>query len=395
MLLPGKSVLPKSGRRSMSAKFVFFARVVGWAVAGAVVGSGEPLALAPQFYFACLLQISRFGCGWGRLDGTAQSWQKAESGSHKQYCLARAMTKSIGAPAFCLVVLATTLRDPGVHADEQQLSASLVAELPPELIDYRPPECPCIRYTPWWDLTTDQKRYAANLGYNRNSWNHHRQSYNVLEDLYWPALSPEQQSNATQLGYDHHKWTCCANHYEWHHWGHMGNWWPEAQIAYSVLGYSKPSWNRDYDYPQSAYKDWCRNVTGEQEGACFTELELFALKAVCFGSESVYRYDSLARPIWGTYYKPEHCVAEDEKRATLNDQENADANTKETKMPTGNPSVAPDPIHPGAPTSVMPAGDNDGKNELATSSSSATSPFVYFSLLCAFAGIIIPCFVIS
>lgn len=279
---------------------------------------------------------------------------------------------------------------------KQELSAALRAKLPPELIDYRPPECPCIRYTPWSSLTNDQKGYAANLGYNKNSWNHHRQSYNTLEDLYWPALSPEQQSNATRLGYDHHRWTCCANHYEWHHWGHMGNWWPEAQIAYSILGYNKAGWNRDFDYPPSAFKHWCRNVTGEDEDVCFTELELFALKTVCFGSESVYRYDSLARPIWGKYFKPDHCAAEDEKRA-------ADSGM-ETTRPTSSPSIAPTPgpitspptqilaketFDPtGGPTAVEEIADEDEGNEDMTSSSSAinTSYYVLSPLLCALVG---------
>ena len=292
---------------------------------------------------------------------------------------------------------------------EQELSAALRAQLPPELIDYRPPECPCIRYTPWSDLSDDQKGYAANLGYNKNSWNHHRQSYNTLEDLYWPALSPEQQGNATFLGYDHHRWTCCANHYEWHHWGHMGNWWPEAQIAYSILGYNKAGWNRDFDYPPSAFKHWCRNVTGEQEDVCFTELELFALKTVCFGSESVYRYDSLARPIWGKYYKPDHCVAEDEKSATPGDDDQDNANDGEeiveTTTPTDYPSISPTPgptkLQPltpiptketfeptGEPTSVEETADEDERNNNMTNSSSATSTShcVLSPLLCALVG---------
>jgi hypothetical protein len=233
-----------------------------------------------------------------------------------------------------------------VYAGE--LSASLRAELPPELLDYRPPVCPCVRYTPWSDLADEQKKHAVNLGYNRNSWNHHRQSYNGLEDLYWPALSPEQQSNATALGYDHHKWTCCANHYAWHHWGHMGNWWPEAQMAYEILGFNKQSWNRDFDYPASEYKHWCRNVTGEVEGVCFTELELFALEMVCFGSESVYRYDSLAKPIWGRYYKPEHCTVEDAIEDTKD----------ETTMPTGSPTPGPVSM---APMTPVPTKSTDGK----------------------------------
>ena len=237
-----------------------------------------------------------------------------------------------------------------VHAGE--LSASLRAQLPPELLDYRPPTCPCVRYTPWSDLTDEQKKSALNLGYNRNSWDHHRQSYNGLEDLYWPALSPEQQSNAAALGYDHHKWTCCANHYAWHHWGHMGNWWPEAQMAYEILGFNKAGWNREFDYPASEYKHWCRNVTGEVEGVCFTELELFALEMVCFGSESVYRYDSLAKPIWGRYFKPEHCTVEDEKKAAIEE-------TTVSAAPTPGPvSMAPmtpiptkdAPTSTGAPT---------------------------------------------
>ena len=323
--------------------------------------------------------------------------------------------KSPNAPAFALFLVTTVLHS-GVRAagegegGKQELSAGLLAKLPPELIDYRPLACPCIRYTPWSGLTDDQKGYAANLGYNKNSWNHHRQSYNTLEDLYWPALSADQQSNATRLGYDHHRWTCCANHYEWHHWGHMGNWWPEAQIAYSILGYNKAMWNRDFDYPPSAFKHWCRNVTGEQEDACFTELELFALKTVCFGSESVYRYDSMARPIWGKYYKPDHCVVEEEKRATPGDQANVNDDEKilQTTRPTDFPSTAPTPGPTKSPSTPAPAketfeptgeptsvastveeiiGDDEGTNEMiSTSSARATSRYVSLSLLCALVG---------
>ena len=249
-------------------------------------------------------------------------------------------TEALPTPTLLLVVAAVAVvpLQSVVYAGE--LSASLRAELPPELLDYRPPTCPCVRYTQWTDLTDEQKKHALNLGYNRNSWNWHRQNYNGLEDLYWPALSPEQQSNATLLGYDHHKWTCCANHYAWHHWGHMGNWWPEAQMAYEILGYNKASWNRDFDYPASEYKHWCRNVTGEVEGVCFTELELYLLEMVCYGSESVYRYDSLAKPIWGRYFKPEHCTAED----AIEDAK------KETTVPTGSLSAAPTP----GPVSMAP-----------------------------------------
>ena len=322
--------------------------------------------------------------------------------------------KSPNASALVLVFLVTTVLNckDNVAADEgveQELSAALTAKLPQELIDYRPPECPCIRYTPWSGLTNDQKGYASNLGYNKNSWNHHRQSYNALEDLYWPALSAEQQGNATRLGYDHHRWTCCANHYEWHHWGHMGNWWPEAQMAYSILGYNKAGWNRDFDYPPSAFKNWCRNVTGEQEDVCFTELELFALKTVCFGSESVYRYDSLARPIWGgKYFKPDHCAAEDEKRGTVdNDQDNANDDEKimETARPTRSPSITPTPgptmipsstptptketFEPtGEPTSVGEiTGEDEGGSQMTSgSSATGTSYFVLSTLLWALAG---------
>ena len=89
----------------------------------------------------------------------------------------------------------------------------------------------------------------------------------------------------------------------------MGNWWPEAQSFYTILGYNKASWNRDFDYPSSEYKKWCLMVSGEVEDVCLSEIEVWSLKMVCYGSESVYRYDSLVDPVWGSYELPEHCAA--------------------------------------------------------------------------------------
>mmetsp|Transcript_26586 Transcript_26586/g.58263 ORF Transcript_26586/g.58263 Transcript_26586/m.58263 type:complete len:428 (+) Transcript_26586:100-1383(+) len=212
-----------------------------------------------------------------------------------------------------LLLVSALLPHPSIAAtNSMELTPTLQSALPPSLQSYRPPKCPCLRYQPWSTLTTFQRTAAKNLGYNANKWNHHRGGYNELEELYWEALSPEEQGNATLLGYDRHAWTCCANHYTWHHWGHMLNWWGEANAFYAILGYNKASWNRDFDYPPSEYKKWCLNVTnvsGSEEDACLSEVEVWSLKMVCYGSESIYRYDSLVDPVWGTYELPEHCAS--------------------------------------------------------------------------------------
>eukprot|EP00957_Ditylum_brightwellii_P202569 15330738-Ditylum_brightwellii.AAC.1 len=75
--------------------------------------------------------------------------------------------------------------------------------------------------------------------------------HNELEDLYFDALTSEQQSHAEALGYGPLTWTCCLNHFEYHHFGHMGNLYPWATAAYAELGWTKETWNADEDYPSS------------------------------------------------------------------------------------------------------------------------------------------------
>jgi hypothetical protein len=142
---------------------------------------------------------------------------------------------------------------------------------------------------------------------------------NPLEELYYDALDSDQQDAADALGYGRHTWTCCVNHYEWHHWGHMGNWYPEAVEAYEALGWTKKRWNRDQDYPASAYKVWCRDVTGEVEGVCLRRDEMAALQSLCY-TPSSYRWESLARPLFGTYEVPPHCAAGVRTRAKAFDE---------------------------------------------------------------------------
>ena len=169
-----------------------------------------------------------------------------------------------------------------------------------------PPECPCVRYSPYHLLPGGIRRHANALGYTEATWNRPSSMRNSVEQLYYDALTSRQQAAARSLGYRRHTWTCCANHYTYHHWNHMGSWYPMAKQAYEALGWTMEQWNRDQDYPASAYKVWCRNLTGADEGTCLTEEETAALRTVCY-TPSSYRGESLIRPLFEPYEVPAHC----------------------------------------------------------------------------------------
>mmetsp|Transcript_20 Transcript_20/g.18 ORF Transcript_20/g.18 Transcript_20/m.18 type:complete len:245 (+) Transcript_20:335-1069(+) len=168
------------------------------------------------------------------------------------------------------------------------------------------PNCPCVRYTLWDDLTPAQQNHASALGYNRKKWNYVDKKYNELEDLYFDALTSEQQRHAEALGYGPLTWTCCLNHFEYHHFGHMRNLYPWAAAAYAELGWTLEKWNLDEDYPSSAYKVWCKNAMAENEPLCFTEREEELLTELCY-TESSYQFHSLEGMPF-PYVKPVHCT---------------------------------------------------------------------------------------
>ena len=170
------------------------------------------------------------------------------------------------------------------------------------------PACPCYRYVEFNSLPPSHLDAAeSGLGYNSRTWNIvNPQQSNPLEDFYYDALNEDQQNAVENLGYDRDSYGCCINHFSWHHWGHMSNWYPWASEAYARLGWTKQSWNLDRDYPITSYKYWCRNVTSEEEDLCLTKREMQSLEEVCY-TESSYRGYRLVGVPFDTYETPGEC----------------------------------------------------------------------------------------
>lgn len=56
----------------------------------------------------------------------------------------------------------------------------------------------------WAELSTDAKKAAETLGYNKKMWDNDKEP--KLCDKYWKELTADQQSAAAVLGYDETKW---------------------------------------------------------------------------------------------------------------------------------------------------------------------------------------------
>ena len=118
------------------------------------------------------------------------------------------------------------------------------------------------RYTPWNDLTDEDREVAQILLYTPDTWND--MGLADIEKRAWNDLTEYQRPYAIQLELYERTWNCFQNHYQATKWGELSN---EVRSAATALGWTNQKWLY-VNVPELYGRDW-NGLNKEQKEAAY------------------------------------------------------------------------------------------------------------------------------